>query len=227
LAVAHAARAGLSNFSLLSAHVLVPPAMEALLADPDCRIDGFLAAGHVCTVMGYEEYEPLAARHRTPIVVTGFEPLDLLQGILQLVTLLEEGRAIVENAYGRVVGREGNLLARALLSEMFEKVDREWRGIGTIPGSGLDLRPEWKAFDARRKFALDSERSFEGSGCQAGKILKGVLKPPQCPLFGRECTPTTPKGAPMVSSEGACAAYFHFVGVGSGEGGAELSVSPP
>jgi hydrogenase expression/formation protein HypD len=210
LAVVQAAREGLTNFSLLSAHVLVPPAMEALLADPECRIDGFLAAGHVCTVMGYEEYEPLAARHGLPIVVTGFEPLDLLQGILQLVGLLEEGRTEVENAYGRVVQREGNPQARALLAKIFEKVDREWRGMGTIPGSGLDLRPEWRAFDASRKFLLDSGESREGSGCQAGRILKGVLKPPQCPLFGKECTPSTPQGAPMVSSEGACAAYFHF-----------------
>ncbi len=210
LAVAHAAREGVTNFSLLSAHVRVPPAMEALLADPECRIDGFLAAGHVCTVMGYEEYEPLAARHGLPIVVTGFEPLDLLQGILQLVGLLEEGRAAVENAYGRVVRREGNPQARALLAKIFAKVDREWRGMGTIPGSGLDLRPEWREFDASRKFVLDSGESREGSGCQAGRILKGVLKPPQCPLFGKECTPSTPQGAPMVSSEGACAAYFHF-----------------
>ena len=215
LAVVHAAREDLSNFSLLSAHVLVPPAMEALVADPDCRIDGFLAAGHVCTVMGYEEYEPLAAGHLVPIVVTGFEPLDLLQGILDLVGLLEGGTATVHNAYGRVVRREGNREARALLARVFEPVDREWRGIGTIPGSGLDLSPEWKRFDARRKFALDAGTSREERGCQAGKILRGVLKPPQCPLFGKECTPLTPLGAPMVSSEGACAAYFHFTGVGS------------
>ncbi|MDD2676831.1 MAG: hypothetical protein PHP75_05115, partial [Methylacidiphilaceae bacterium] len=135
---------------------------------------------------------------------------DLLQGILQLVGLLEEGRATVENAYGRVVRREGNPQARALLAKMFETVDREWRGMGTIPGSGLDLRPEWRAFDAHRKFAFDARESRAGNGCQAGRILKGVLKPPQCPLFGKECTPSTPQGAPMVSSEGACAAYFHF-----------------
>ncbi|CAB4243703.1 Hydrogenase expression/formation protein HypD [Methylacidimicrobium sp. AP8] len=218
LAVVHAAREGLRNFSLLSAHVLVPPAMEALLADPDCRIDGFLAAGHVCTVMGYEEYEELAARHRVPIVVTGFEPLDLLEGILELVVLLEEGRATAQNAYRRVVRREGNPEARALLARVFARVDREWRGIGTIPGSGLDLRPEWKAFDARLKFALDSGGRGAASGCRAGLILKGILKPHQCPLFGKECTPITPKGAPMVSSEGACAAYYHFAGIGSGEG---------
>ncbi|MDD4933742.1 MAG: hydrogenase formation protein HypD [Methylacidiphilaceae bacterium] len=227
LAVAHAAREGLPNFSLLSAHVLVPSAMEALLADPECRIDGFLAAGHVCTVMGYEEYEPLAARHRLPIVVTGFEPLDLLQGILQLVGLLEEGRATVENAYGRVVRREGNPQARALLAKMFEQVAREWRGMGRIPGSGLDLRPEWKAFDARRKFALDSGESREGNGCQAGRILKGVLKPPQCPFFGKECTPSTPHGAPMVSSEGACAAYFHFSAGAVDDAPAEPAASHP
>ncbi|QSR85289.1 hydrogenase formation protein HypD [Methylacidimicrobium sp. B4] len=227
LAVAHAAREGLRNFSLLSAHVLVPPAMEALLTDPDCRIDGFLAAGHVCTVMGCEEYEALAARHRVPIVVTGFEPLDLLQGILELVILLEEGRAEAKNAYGRVVRREGNPEARALLTRIFARVDREWRGIGTIPGSGLDLRSEWKAFDARVKFALDPERSEEAGECQAGKILKGILKPPQCPLFGKECTPIAPKGAPMVSSEGACAAYFHFAGVASGAETKESAASAP
>ncbi len=227
LAVAHAAREGLRNFSLLSAHVLVPPAMEALLTDPDCRIDGFLAAGHVCTVMGCEEYEALAARHRIPIVVTGFEPLDLLQGILELVILLEEGRAEAKNAYGRVVRREGNPEARALLTRIFARVDREWRGIGTIPGSGLDLRSEWKAFDARVKFALDPEKSEEAGECQAGKILKGILKPPQCPLFGTKCTPIAPKGAPMVSSEGACAAYFHFAGFASGAETKESVASAP
>lgn len=217
LAVVQAAREDLRNFSLLSAHVLVPPAMEALLSDPDCEIDGFLAAGHVCTVTGFEEYEELAARHRAPIVVTGFEPIDLLEGILELVVLLEEGRAGVRNAYARVVRREGNQEARALLRRMFEVVDREWRGIGTIPGSGLDLRPEWKRWDAGRKFVLASAEGGEENGCRAGQVLKGLLKPPQCPLFGGECTPATPKGAPMVSSEGACAAYFHFVGVAPAE----------
>ncbi len=226
LAVAQAAREGLRNFSLLSAHVLVPPAMEALLSDPDCGIDGFLAAGHVCTVAGFEEYEGIAERHRVAIVVTGFEPIDLLEGILELVVLLEEGRAVVRNAYARVVRREGNRQARALLARMFEPVDREWRGIGTIPRSGLDLRPEWEDFDARRRFLPAPEESGAGNGCLAGQVLKGILKPPQCPLFGKECTPTAPKGAPMVSSEGACAAYFHFAGVGGGDESRSLIPTP-
>jgi hydrogenase expression/formation protein HypD len=210
MAVRQAQRRGLANFAVLVSHVLVPPAMAALLVNPATRIQGFLAAGHVCTVMGYEEYEPLAERFRVPIVVTGFEPLDLLEGIYRCLTMLEEGHHGVENAYARVVRREGNLPARALLNEVFEVTDRKWRGIGSIPQSGYRLRDAYAEFDAERRFPGTSGDVPESSLCISGQILQGLKKPPQCPAFRRQCTPDTPLGATMVSSEGACAAYYHY-----------------
>jgi hydrogenase expression/formation protein HypD len=210
MAVWRAHQLGLTNFSLLVSHVTVPPAMTALLDSPDNRVQGFLAAGHVCTVMGWTEYEPIAARYRVPIVVTGFEPLDLLEGIAMAVTQLEEGRAEVENQYVRAVRREGTILARQQVEEVFQLVDRKWRGIGTIPQSGLGLRPEFAQFDAERRFGVLDLRQEESSECRAGDVLRGRLKPAQCPAFGTRCTPERPLGAPMVSSEGACAAYYQF-----------------
>jgi hydrogenase expression/formation protein HypD len=210
MAVAEARRRGLGNFSILCSHVLVPPAMEALLGAPDNLVQGFLAAGHVCTVMGYWEYEPLAERYRLPIVVTGFEPLDLLQGIAMAVRALEEGRWGVENQYSRSVTREGNGPAQRLLGEVFEVCDRPWRGIGVIPASGLALRPELAAFDAERRFDVAGVSAKESPDCIAGEILRGLKKPHQCTAFGGRCTPEHPLGAPMVSSEGACAAYYQY-----------------
>lgn len=208
MAALQARRLNLDNFSLLVSHVLVPPALEAVLASPECRVQGFLAAGHVCSVMGWRDYENLAATRRVPIVVTGFEPLDLLQGLLSLVIQLEEGRFEVENAYPRAVLAEGNQRARAVLQQVFQSTDQDWRGLGRIPQSGWCLRDEFASQDARRRFALPTTRPAEPALCQSGRVLQGLLKPDQCPAFGRECTPRTPLGAPMVSSEGACAAYF-------------------
>jgi hydrogenase expression/formation protein HypD len=210
MAVDVARRRGLENFSILSSHVLVPPAMDALLGDPDNRIQGFLAAGHVCTVMGFWEYEPIADRFRIPITVTGFEPLDLLQGLHMTLAALEEGRHGVENQYSRSVTREGNRPAQELLAKVFAVCDRTWRGIGTIPQSGWRLRDEYAAFDAERKFAVATLEAAESPLCIAGEVLRGRRKPHQCPAFGRECTPERPLGAPMVSSEGACAAYYRY-----------------
>lgn len=210
MAVHEARRRGLRNFSLLVAHVLVPPAMEALLAAPDRRVDGFLAAGHVCTIMGMEAYEPLARAYRVPIVATGFEPLDLLQGIHMCVAQLESGRAEVENQYARAVRQAGNESARAMLREVFEVVPRSWRGIGPIPASGLGLRAAFADWDAERKFDVVSVGGREDAGCRSGLVLQGQLKPPECPAFGTRCTPDTPLGATMVSSEGACAAYYRY-----------------
>jgi hydrogenase expression/formation protein HypD len=210
MAVWQANELGLTNFSILSSHVLVPPAMEAILGSKDNRIQGFLAAGHVCTVMGYEEYEPIAARYRVPIVVTGFEPLDLVQGIYMTVVALEAGRVGVENQYSRSVRREGNVPARRLIDQVFEVCDRPWRGIGVLPRSGLRLRPAYEAFDAERRFAVESVSATESPLCIAGEILRGTTKPRECSQFGTRCTPEHPLGAPMVSSEGACAAYFRY-----------------
>lgn len=210
MAVHRAFLEGLENFSVLCSHVLVPPAMDALLAAPDNRVRGFLAAGHVCTVMGIEEYIPLALHHRVPIVVTGFEPIDLLHGILMTVVALEEGRSGVEIQYGRSVAPEGNPAARDLISRVFERCDRQWRGIGEIPGSGWRLRPEYATHDASRRFDLEGTTAEEPAVCIAGEILRGLRKPPTCPAFGTTCTPDRPLGAPMVSSEGACAAYFQY-----------------
>jgi len=210
MAVLEAQRRQLGNFSLLVSHVLVPPAMEAILESPDCRVDGFLAAGHVCTIMGLAEYRPLAARHRVPIVATGFEPLDLLQGIHMCLRQLEEGRAEVENQYERAVQRDGNVFARGAVQEVFEVTPRVWRGIGPIPRSGLGLRPAFGAFDAERRFGVQGIGGREDPACQSGRVLQGQLKPPDCPAFGTRCTPETPLGATMVSSEGACAAYYRY-----------------
>jgi hydrogenase expression/formation protein HypD len=210
MAVAAAARAGLANFSMLVAHVLVPPAMEAILADPEARVQGFLAAGHVCAVTGYRDYEPIAARRRVPITVTGFEPLDLLQGIAMTLAALEEGRAGVENQYARVVLRDGSLEAKRLLADVFEVRDRAWRGIGAIPRSGFGLRPAYASFDAERRFDVGAVRAAESPECIAGEILRGRRRPPACAAFGARCTPDHPLGAPMVSAEGACAAYHRY-----------------
>ncbi len=210
MAVWRAKELGVSNFSLLVSHVTVPPAMIALLDAPDRLVDGFLAAGHVCTVMGWEEYEPIAERYRVPIVVTGFEPLDLLEGIAMAVKQLEAGEARVENQYVRSVRREGNRSAQSLVSTVFELADSKWRGLGEIPRSGLALRPEYADFDAVTRFGLEGMSTPEPDECRAGDVLSGRLKPFDCPAFGTLCTPEHPLGAPMVSSEGACAAYFNY-----------------
>jgi hydrogenase expression/formation protein HypD len=200
---------GLTNFSLLVSHVLVPPALEAIMRSPGNRVQAFLAAGHVCSVMGTWQYPALAARFRVPIVVSGFEPLDLLEGIRRAVAQLEAGRHAVENAYPRVVSERGNEAAQAVIAEVFEPTDRVWRGIGVIPHSGWRLRPAYRDFDAERRFAVGSITAVESPACRSGEVLRGTLKPDQCPAFGKECTPRTPLGATMVSSEGACAAYHH------------------
>ncbi len=210
MAVYQAYQQGVKNFSLLVSHVLVPPAMEAILSSPSNRVQGFLAAGHVCTVMGYTEYEPIAKKYKVPIVVTGFEPLDILQGVYMCVTQLEEGRYEVENQYARSVRREGNAKAQELIREVFRVVPRKWRGIGEIPQSGLGLTEKYKEFDAERKFGLAEHSVEEPSECIAGLVLQGVKKPHECPAFGTRCTPEHPLGAPMVSSEGACAAYYRY-----------------
>ena len=210
MAVYQAAQKGLKNFSLLVSHVLVPPAIEAILRSPDCRVQGFLAAGHVCTVMGYEEYLPLAQKYHVPIVVTGFEPLDILQGILMCVAQLEGGRAEVENQYTRSVRREGNLPAQQLIREVFRVIPRNWRGVGEIAHSGLGLSPAYAPFDAELKFGVAELRVPEPSECLSGLVLQGKIKPRECPAFGTRCTPEHPLGATMVSSEGACAAYYRY-----------------
>lgn len=210
LAAVQAKKLGLGNFSLLVSHVRVPPAMEALLSAEFNRVEGFLAAGHVCTVMGYTEYESLAANYRVPIVVTGFEPLDVLSGIYRCVRQLHEGRYCVENEYRRSVRRDGNPAALKLLEEVFEIVDRDWRGLGCLPRSGLGLSPAYQAYDAERRFNLRPVKAPHQNECLSGQILTGQLKPDQCPAFGKRCTPENPLGATMVSSEGACAAYYHY-----------------
>lgn len=210
LAVSQANIRKIDNFSILVAHVLVPPAIQALLSAPENRIDGFLAAGHVCTVMGYEQYIPIAEKYKTPMVVTGFEPVDILFGIQKTVHMLESGTYGVENAYPRSVKKEGNLPARALLKEIFEIGDRNWRGIGPIPGSGYHLREKYKRFDADLLFDLKGIEAEEPAICIAGEILTGNKKPYECSAFGTLCKPEKPLGAPMVSSEGACAAYFKY-----------------
>ena len=210
MAVYRAAKQGLKNFSLLVSHVLVPPAMEAVLTSPQCRVQAFLAAGHVCTVMGYEEYVPLAAQYRVPIVVTGFEPMDILQGILMCVHQLESGRAEVENQYSRAVRPEGNQPAQQLMREVFEVVPRKWRGVGEIARSGLGLRGDYAAFDAERRFGVAERRIEEPPDCLSGRVLQGQIRPQECPAFGARCTPEHPLGATMVSTEGACAAYYRY-----------------
>jgi hydrogenase expression/formation protein HypD len=210
MAVAQAKIKKLENFSLLVSHVLVPPAIEAVVSSPDTRVQGFLAAGHVCTIMGYDEYEPLAREYGIPIVVTGFEPLDILQGVYMCIKQLEEGRAEVENQYRRAVHRNGNTAARRLMGDIFEVVPRKWRGVGEIPKSGLGLRAEYSEFDAERRFGIAHRTTEESSDCVSGLVLQGIRKPYECPAFGKSCTPEHPLGATMVSSEGACAAYYRY-----------------
>lgn len=216
MAVRQARDRGLTNFSVLVSHVLVPPAIEAIAASPDSRVDAFLAAGHVCTVMGTAQYEPVAVRHQVPIIVTGFEPLDVLDGIRRAVHQLESGRAEVENAYPRAVRPGGNEAAKTMLEEVFETTDRRWRGIGPIPMSGWRLSPAYREFDAGLRFALDDRRVEQNSGCRAGEVLQGLIKPNECEAFGLSCTPRRPLGATMVSSEGACAAYYRYRRLGDG-----------
>jgi hydrogenase expression/formation protein HypD len=208
MAVLRAAALGLSNFSILVSHVLVPPAITAILDAPDCQVQGFLAAGHVCAVMGWTEYEPIVARYRVPIVVTGFEPLDLLEGILMTVRQLEHGRAEVENQYVRAVRRSGNTQAQDAIRAVFRITDRSWRGIGTIPASGLTLADEFGDYDAERRFGVGRLTATEHPACIAGEILTGTKVPTECGAYGTLCTPRSPLGAPMVSSEGTCAAFY-------------------
>jgi hydrogenase expression/formation protein HypD len=210
MTVYQAAREQVPNFSVLVSHVLVPPAMEAVLQAPGNRVQGFLAAGHVCTVMGVHAYPPLADRYRVPIVVTGFEPLDILQGVYMVVKQLEEGRAEVENQYARSVRPEGNQAAMAMMEAVFEIGERKWRGIGSIPASGLRLREPYRQYDAEIRFDVEAMSAEESSECISGLILQGVRKPKDCPAFGSRCTPEKPLGATMVSSEGACAAYYQY-----------------
>jgi hydrogenase expression/formation protein HypD len=210
LSVLHAKRQGIKNYSILTSHVLVPPAIEALINDEQSVVQGFLAAGHVCTIMGIGEYFPLVEKHRIPIVVTGFEPVDLLQGITMLIRQLEKGEYRLENQYSRVVKPEGNPEAVKVIQEVFEICHRDWRGIGEIPFSGYEVKKELSDFDATIKFQIKLEKAKESPDCIAGEILRGLKKPNQCPQFGLKCTPLNPLGAPMVSSEGACAAYYHF-----------------
>ncbi|HEX6975753.1 MAG TPA: hydrogenase formation protein HypD [Vicinamibacterales bacterium] len=221
MAVFQAARDGVDNFSILVSHVLVPPAMEAILSSSSNTVQGFLAAGHVCTIMGYTEYEPLAVKYHVPIVVTGFEPLDLLQGVYMCVKQLEEGRAEVENQYARAVRRDGNVQAQETVREVFEIVPRKWRGIGEIPRSGLGLRRRYRSFDAEARFGVADRIIQEPPECISGVILQGLKKPHECGAFGTVCTPEHPLGATMVSSEGACAAYYRYRrlpgGVGAGQ----------
>jgi hydrogenase expression/formation protein HypD len=201
---------GVPNISLLVSHVLVPPALEAILQSPENRVQGFLGPGHVCAVMGYEEYEPISARFRVPIVVSGFEPLDILQGTLMTIRQLETDRAEVENEYSRVLNREGNAVAQNLIAQVFEIGDRNWRGIGSIPGSGYRLRSEFREHDAEKLFDVAGIDTREPEICISGQILRGIRKPKDCPAFGKQCTPQSPLGATMVSAEGACAAYYAY-----------------
>jgi hydrogenase expression/formation protein HypD len=212
MAVCQAAQQNLLNFSLLVSHVLVPPAMEVILSAPDCRVQGFLAAGHVCTVMGYQEYQSIASKHLIPIVVTGFEPVDILKGLYHCIHQLETGQATVENQYARSVRQQGNEIAQSLLQTVFEVVPQTWRGIGEIPASGLRLTPEFARFDVRSKGLLPmvTVPAAAANDCISGLILQGIRKPQECPVFGNRCTPEHPLGAPMVSSEGACAAYYRY-----------------
>ena len=210
MAVVQAKALGVDNFSVLVSHVCVPPAMHAILGSPENRVQGFLAAGHVCAVMGYWEYPPIAEQYQVPIVVTGFEPLDVVQGILETVRLLEAGEARVANAYQRAVTFEGNKPAQVILEQVFELRDRKWRGIGEIPQSGWGLRSEFAAFDAENRFDVSGIQTEESPLCIAGQILQGLKKPSDCPAFGQQCTPESPLGATMVSTEGACAAYYRY-----------------
>ncbi len=210
MAVFQAKAQGIRNFSLLVSHVVVPPSMTAILQSPQNRVQGFLGPGHVCAIMGWSEYEPIALRYQVPIVVTGFEPIDLLEGVLMTVRQLEQGRAEVENQYARAVLREGNVAARKMIAQVFDIADRSWRGIGIIPKSGYRLNYEFRDYDADRIFQVENIRTQEPAVCISGQVLRGLKKPNQCPAFGTECTPQTPLGATMVSAEGACAAYYNY-----------------
>jgi hydrogenase expression/formation protein HypD len=225
MTVFQAKKQGLTNFSLLVSHVLVPPAIAAIMESPTCRVQGFLAAGHVCSVMGTGEYPPLAERYRVPIVVTGFEPLDILEGLRRAVIQLESGRHEVDNAYARAVPAEGNPAARAMLADVFEVCDRAWRGIGVIPGSGWRLADKYRDFDAEHRFDVGGITTTESAQCRAGEVLQGMIKPQECAAFGTACTPRTPLGATMVSSEGACAAYYLYRRLG-GPAAGQKEVAP-
>jgi len=210
MSVWQARQQGIKNFSILVSHVLVPPAMASILQAPGNRVQGFLGPGHVCTVMGYREYEPICDRYRVPIVITGFEPLDLLEGALMTIRQLESGEAAVENQYGRVVQRDGNRIAQEVVNKVFEVCDRKWRGVGSIPKSGYKLRYEFRDYDAERIFEVEEINTQEPSICISGLVLRGIRKPHDCPAFGKQCTPDHPLGATMVSAEGACAAYYAY-----------------
>jgi hydrogenase expression/formation protein HypD len=220
MAVWQANQQGVKNFSILASHVLVPPAIAAILQSPQNRVQAFLGPGHVCAIMGYREYEAISARFKVPIAITGFEPLDILEGILRAVRQLEEGRAEVENQYGRAVSRDGNLTARQVLADVFQVCDRKWRGVGSIPNSGYKLRDEFRDHDAELLFEVEDIDTKEPAVCISGQILKGIKKPHDCPAFGRLCTPERPLGATMVSAEGACAAYYAYGRHRPGEYGA-------
>lgn len=213
LSVIHARRESLKNYSILASHVLVPPAIEEIMNDELCNVDGFLGAGHVCAIMGIYEYYPLVEKYKVPIVITGFEPVDLLEGILMTVKQLEAGEAKVENQYARIVREEGNPKAQQIIYEVFEVTDRLWRGMEIIPMSGYKVKEAYGGFDADRKFNIMTEEAPENQECIAGDIMKGIKKPFECQHFGRKCKPASPLGAPMVSNEGACAAYYHYSGV--------------
>ncbi|MBU0728613.1 MAG: hydrogenase formation protein HypD [Proteobacteria bacterium] len=210
MAVLQADREHLDNFSILASHVLVPPAINAILSSPENRVQGFLAAGHVCAVMGWEEYEPLAQKYKVPMVPTGFEPIDILEGILMVTKMLEAGTYEVQNQYKRIVHRQGNPAAQKAMFTVFEIIDRTWRGIGEIPASGLQVKDNFATFDAEKKFEVSGINTKESEKCLSGRILQGLIKPGQCPVFGNDCTPEHPLGATMVSSEGACAAYYSY-----------------
>jgi hydrogenase expression/formation protein HypD len=210
MAVHLAKKQGLTNFSMLVSHVLVPPAIDAIMRSPTNRVQAFLAAGHVNSVMGFWQYPPLASQHRVPIVITGFEPLDVLEGIRRCVRQLEAGEHRVENAYERIVTFDGNRAAQSMLEEVFAESDRAWRGIGVIPKSGWKLSDAYADFDAENRFDVGNIRTHESAECRSGEVLQGAIKPTDCPAFGKQCTPRTPFGATMVSSEGACAAYFNY-----------------
>lgn len=210
ISIIKAQERGINNYSMLVSHVLVPPAMHAILGSPSNRVQGFLAAGHVCAIMGYEEYEPIAQKYQVPVVVTGFEPLDLVLGIMETVKMLENNEVRVVNAYTRAVTRSGNLVAQEIIRNVFEICDRQWRGIGTIPYSGWKLKPRFQEFDAERRFDVHNIQTHESEVCISGLILQGLKKPTDCPAFGITCTPQNPLGATMVSSEGACSAYYRY-----------------
>ncbi|MGZ3832814.1 MAG: hydrogenase formation protein HypD [Mucilaginibacter sp.] len=210
LSVIQAYQSGVKNYSILTSHVLVPPAIEAIMNDQECEVDAFLGAGHVCAIMGMSEYYPIVEKYKIPIVITGFEPVDLLEGILAAVKQLEKGEYKLENQYTRIVEAAGNISAMKAIDEIFEVTNREWRGIGEIAASGYGVKDAYSAYDAMKKFKFDMAESHEDPTCMSGDIMKGKIKPNQCPNFGTKCTPVQPLGAPMVSSEGACAAYYYF-----------------